>query len=64
MISERDYSEVVIKLSQLLRDWHNASLKKEFVDCQDISVDITDLAQQLEDMSAKLANDQRAEKTL
>ena len=64
MISERDYSEVVIKLAQLLRDWHNASLKKEFVDCYDISVDITDLAQQLEDMSAKLANEQRTEKAL
>ena len=51
-----DFSTPYLALQRSIRDFHNATLKGEYQRAYEISVDITDLSQQLEDIAKGLAN--------
>lgn len=51
-----DFSTPYLALNRLVRDFHNATLKGDYQQAYEISVDITDVAQQLEDIAKGLAN--------
>jgi len=50
-----DFSTPYLALQRLLRDFHTATIKGEFAKAYEISVDITDVSQQLEDIAKGLA---------
>lgn len=49
-----DFSKPYIAINHLLKDFHEAITKGQYVKAYEISVDITDLAQQLEDISQQM----------
>lgn len=51
-----DFSTPYLALHRLVRDFHDATLKGEYKRAYEISVDITDVAQKLEDIAKGLAN--------
>lgn len=51
-----DYSTPYLALHRLIKDFHEATLKGQYQQAYEISVDITDVAQQLEDIAKGLAN--------
>lgn len=51
-----DFSTPYLVLHRLVRDFHDATLKGEYKRAYEISVDITDVSQQLEDIAKGLAN--------
>lgn len=51
-----DYSTPYLALHKLLKDFQNATLKGQYQQAYEISVDITDVSQQLEDIAKGLAN--------
>ena len=51
-----DFSTPYLALQRLLRDFHTATIKGEFAKAYEISVDITDVSQELEDIAKGLAN--------
>ena len=51
-----DYSTPYLALHKLMKDFHAATIKGEFEKAYEISVDITDVAQQLEDIAKGLAS--------
>lgn len=54
-----DYSKPYIALQHLLKDFHDATLKGEMTRAYEISVDITDMAQHLEDLAQKLTAEEK-----
>ena len=64
MISELDYSEIVIASAAALRNYHNATLQANWDAAVDFAIDLTDLAQKLEDITMKKRNEQGSEATL
>ena len=51
-----DYSTPYLALNKLLKDFHAATIKGEYQKAYEIAVDITDVSQQLEDISKGLVN--------
>jgi hypothetical protein len=51
-----DFSTPYLALQRSIRDFHDATLKGQYQRAYEIAVDITDLSQQLEDISKGLAN--------
>ena len=51
-----DFSTPYLALQRSLREFHHATIKGEYARAYEISVDITDLSQQLEDIAKGLAN--------
>jgi hypothetical protein len=51
-----DYSTPYLALQRSIREFHDATLKGEYQRAYEISVDITDLSQQLEDIAKGLAS--------
>lgn len=51
-----DYSTPYLALHRLMRDFHDATIKGKFKEAYEISIDITDLAQQLEDIAKGMAH--------
>mgnify|MGYP003704654361 CR=1 FL=1 len=64
MISELDYSEVVIAASIALRNYHNATLQKNWEAAVDFAIDLTDLAQKLEDVTMKKRHEESPKESL
>ena len=52
----RDFAEVMLELSRAVKKVHNAKLKQDHVQAYLISCDVSDLAQELEDVLQKDAN--------
>jgi hypothetical protein len=51
-----DFSTPYLALQRLMRDFHAATIKGQYQQAYEISVDITDLSQQLEDIAKGLAS--------
>lgn len=51
-----DYSTPYLALNKLIKDFHAATIKGEYQKAYEISVDITDVAQQLEDIAKGLVS--------
>lgn len=51
-----DYSTPYLALHRLIKDFHEATLKGQYQKAYEVSVDITDVAQQLEDIAKGLAS--------
>ena len=49
-----DYSTPYLALHRLIKDFHDATLKGEYQKAYETAVDITDVAQQLEDIAKGL----------
>jgi len=52
----RDFAEVMLELNRAIKKVHNAKLKQDHVQAYLISCDVSDLAQELEDVLQKDAN--------
>lgn len=52
----KDFSQTYLSLQRLMREYHEATTKNNFKKAYEISVDITDLAQKLEDVTKDMAN--------
>ena len=52
----KDYAEPYLALVKLTSAWYNACLKHDVQAAFEIAIDITDLAQEIEDMSLKSVN--------
>ena len=52
----KDYAEPYLSLVKLTSAWYNACLKRNDQAAYEISIDIADLAQQIEDLSLKMVN--------
>ena len=57
-------SEIVIAAAAALRNYHNATLKANWDAAVDSAIDLTDLAQKLEDVTMKKKHEQGTEKSL
>jgi hypothetical protein len=51
-----DYSTPYLALHKLLKDFHVATIQGEYKKAYEIAIDITDLSQQLEDISKGMAS--------
>lgn len=51
-----DYSTPYLALHRLFKDFHDATLKGQYQKAYEIAVDITDVAQQLEDIAKGMAS--------
>ena len=51
-----DFSTPYLALHKLIKDFHNATHKGEYAKAYEISIDITDVSQQLEDIVKGLVN--------
>ena len=51
-----DFSTPYLALQRSIKEFHDATLKGEYQRAYEISMDITDLSQQLEDIAKGLAN--------
>lgn len=54
-----DYAEVFLELKHTLRDYHEATLKKDWDKAYDLSITLVDLSQQLENIAQQMAHDQK-----
>ena len=52
----RDFAEVMLELSRAIKKVHNAKLKQDHTQAYLIGCDVTDLAQELEDVLQRDAN--------
>lgn len=52
----RDYAEVMLELNRAIKKVHEFSLKKQATEAYLLSCDVTDLAQELEDVLQNNAN--------
>jgi hypothetical protein len=52
----RDFAEVFLELNRRIKDLHNQVLKQDHVEAYLISCDVTELAQELEDIAVVEAN--------
>jgi hypothetical protein len=52
----RDFAEVMLELTRAVKNLHTAKLKRDHVQAYLISCDVTELAQELEDVLQKDAN--------
>jgi hypothetical protein len=52
----RDFAEVMLELSRAVKKVHNAKLKQDHTQAYLIGCDVTDLAQELEDVLQNDAN--------
>jgi len=52
-----DYSGYILKLKSIISDYHQALLKRNYTDAYMIACDITELAQEMEDLSQKMAQE-------
>ena len=52
----KDYSPKLLELNRLIKQFHNATLKSSWVRAYEISCDITEVAQELEDTAQEIAN--------
>ena len=56
----RDYAEPYLALVKLTSSWYKSCLKNDPQASYEISIDIADLAQQIEDLSLKMVNGNQA----
>lgn len=52
----KDYSPKLLELNRLIKQFHNATLKSSWVRAYEIACDITEVAQELEDVAQEIAN--------
>ena len=52
----KDYSPKLLELNRLIKQFNNATLKSNWVRAYEISCDITETAQELEDVAQEVAN--------
>lgn len=55
-----DYSKPYILIKRLLKEFYNASIRGEMTKAYEISVDIAEVANQLEQIAQELANESNA----
>ena len=51
-----DYSTPYLALHKLMKDFHAATIHGDYAKAYEISIDITDLSQQLEDIAKGMAS--------
>jgi len=51
-----DYSTPYLALQKLMKDFHAATIQGNYAKAYEISIDITDLSQQLEDIAKGMAS--------
>lgn len=54
-----DYSEIFLELKHTLRDYHEATLKKDWDKAYDLSITLVDLSHDLEEASQKMLYDKK-----
>ena len=50
----KDYSPKLLELNRLIKQFHNATLKSNWVRAYEIACDITEVAQEMEDVAQEI----------
>jgi len=54
-----DFAETLLEVKRTVRQYEEATLKKQWDDAYDLSITLVDLSQQLEDIAQQMAHDQK-----
>ena len=54
-----DFAETLLELKRTIRQYEDATLKKDWDGAYDLSITLVDLSQQLEDIAQQMAHDQK-----
>ena len=54
-----DFAETLLELKRTIRQYEDATLKKDWDGAYEISIEMVDLSQQLEDIAQQMAHDQK-----
>ena len=54
-----DFSETLLEIKRTVKDYEEATLKKQWDDAYDLSITLVDLSQQLEDIAQRMAHDEK-----
>jgi hypothetical protein len=54
-----DFSETLLELKRTIKQYEEATLKKDWDGAYDLSITLVDLSQQLEDIAQQMAHDQK-----
>jgi hypothetical protein len=54
-----DFSDTLLEIKRTVKQYEEATLKKQWDDAYDLSITLVDLSQQLEDIAQQMAHDQK-----
>ena len=54
-----DFSETLLEVKRTVKQYEEATLKKNWDDAYDLSITLVDLSQRLEDIAQQMAHDQK-----
>jgi len=54
-----DFAETLLELKRTIKQYEEATLKKDWDGAYDLSITLVDLSQQLEDIAQQMAHDQK-----
>lgn len=54
-----DFAETLLELKRTIRQYEDATLKKDWDGAYEISIEMVDLSQKLEDIAQQMAHDQK-----
>ena len=54
-----DFSETLLEIKRTVKDYEEATLKKQWDHAYDLSITLVDLSQQLEDIAQRMVHDEK-----